>query len=431
MPGRNPCSEPGRRLRSVAAPAIALLAALAAGCAREPAGPAIRVWCQQGQEAENAAMRSMASAFNQAHAREGIAVHLTFFPDFQYTEKVSIAAAARDLPDVLALDGPTVARFAQAGLLRPVAGWFSPEELDDFAPTILAQGTVNGTLYALGAFDSALVLYYDRDRLARAGVTPPSGFEAWTWDDFMAACARLKAAGFDPVSLHMDESGDEWFTYAFSPLIWSAGGRLIGPDGRVEGVLNAPENAAALRRWREVFARDFAARAPVDPDPFGNGHTAMDWSGHWMVRSHLAAKGDRLGVMPLPAMGDTPAAACGSWCWGLTRDAADPDRAARWLRWVTDPGRGIQPIVAANGAVPARRSAYRLFPEYAHPPFNLFRHLQETAGRPRPRTPAYPTLTRHVAAALRDIARGADPRECLDRAARQVQARLDRRRPAP
>jgi multiple sugar transport system substrate-binding protein len=422
---------PGRLFRSVAAPAIALLAALAAGCAPEPAGLVIRVWCQQGQEAENAAMRSMATAFNQAHAGEGLAVHLTFFPDFQYTEKVSIAAAARDLPDVLALDGPTVARFAQAGLLQPAAGWFSPDELDDFAPTILAQGTVNGTLYALGAFDSALVLYYDRDRLARAGVTPPDGFEAWTWDEFMAACARLKAAGFDPVSLHMDESGDEWFTYAFSPLIWSAGGRLIGPDGRVEGVLNAPANADALQRWREVFARDFAALAPVDPDPFGNGHTAMDWSGHWMVRSHLAAKGDRLGVMPLPAMGDTPAAACGSWCWSLTRDAADPARAARWLRWVTDPGRGIRPIVAANGAVPARRSAYRLFPEYAHPPFNLFRHLQETAGRPRPRTPDYPTLTRHVAAALRDIARGADPRQCLDRAARQIQARLDRRRPAP
>lgn len=414
--------------------ALAVLVATAtAGCApdRSPAR-VVRVWCQQGQEAENEAMRAMAAAFNAAHAAEGLAAQITFFPDFQYTEKVSIAAAARDLPDVLALDGPTVAQFVEAGLLRPIAGWFSAEELADFAPTIRAQGTLDDTLYALGAFDSAMVLYYDREMLARAGVAPPPDGQGWTWDEFLAACARLKTAGLDPVSLHMDESGDEWYTYAFSPVIWSAGGRLISADGRqVEGVLNAPENAAALRRWRDVFARDFAARAPIDPNPFGHGQTAMDWSGHWMVRSHLAAKGDRLGAMPLPTLGPQTVAACGSWCWGVTQDARDPDSAARWLRWVTDPVHGIQPIVAANGAVPARASAYPLFPEYARPPFSLFRELQETTGRPRPRTPVYPTLTQHFAAALRDVARGAAPQERLDQAAAQIQRRIDRKESAP
>ena len=423
MPGSNPYNG----LRVV----LSLCAVLAAGCVREAVRPPIRVWCQQGQEAENHAMRAMAAAFNRAHDEQGIAVSLTFFPDFQYTEKVSIAAAARDLPDVLALDGPTVARFVEAGLLRPIARYFTDEELADFAPTIRAQGDVDGTLYALGAFDSAMVLYYDRDLLAQAGVAPPPEFEGWTWDEFLAACARLKAAGIDPVSLHMDDSGDEWYTYAFSPLIWSAGGRLIGADGRIEGVLNAPGNATVLRRWAEVFEHDYAARAPIDPNPFGNGQTALDWTGHWMVRAHLAAKGTRLGAMPLPSMGDRPVAACGSWCWGLTQDARAPDLAALWLRWVTDPVQGIEPIVRANGAVPARRSAYALFPNYNEPPFALFRHLQETAGHPRPRTPFYPTLTRHFAAALRDTAHGADPQECLDRAAHQIQSRMDRHPGSP
>lgn len=408
----------------------AMVAAVAAGCApdRAAAPNVIRVWCQQGQEAENRAMREMVAAFNAAHVAQGIAAQITFFPDFQYTEKVSIAAAARDLPDVLALDGPIVAQFVDASLLQPIADYFSAEELADFAPTIRAQGEIAGVLYALGAFDSAMVLYYDRNMLARAGVAPPAGFASWTWDEFLAACARLKAAGMDPVSMHMDESGDEWYTYAFSPVIWSAGGRLIDADGhRVEGVLNSPKNAATLRRWSKVFEQDYASRAPIDPDPFGGGKTAMDWSGHWMVRSHLANKGELLGAMPLPAMGTATVAACGSWCWGLTQDTRAPGRAACWLRWVTDPVHGIQPIVAANGAVPARASAYPLFPEYNQAPFRLFRELQETAGRPRPRTSFYPTLTQHFAAALRDIARGADPQECLDRAAAQVQRRIDRK----
>lgn len=428
----------GRQLQRRTGVWVALLAlglgGAGAGCGPEQASApsVVRVWCHQGQEAENQAMRAMAAAFNEAHAEQGIAVQLTFFPDHQYTEKVSIAAAARDLPDVLELDGPTVAQFVNAGLLRPVAPYFSKEELGDFAPAIRTQGTIGGELYALGAFDSAMVLYYDRKLLARAGVEPPAGFAGWTWEEFLAACGKLKAAGLDPVALHMDITGDEWYTYAFSPLIWSAGGRLISADGRrVAGVLNAPENADTLRRWRQVFELDFAARAPVDPDPFGNGKTALDWSGHWMVRSHLENKGDRLGAMPLPAMGTQTVAACGSWCWGLTRDARDPGRAALWLRWATDPHQGVRPIVAANGAVPARRSAYALFPDYASTPFRLFRELQEHAGRPRPRTPYYPTLTRAFAAALRDIARGADPQERLDAAAEQVQRLIDRKEGAP
>lgn len=413
---------------------MAAVLAWTAGCGPAPRDTAqgIRVWCQQGQEAENRAMREMAAAFNEAHAGRNLQVHVTFFPDYQYTEKVTIAAAARDLPDVLALDGPTVAQFANAHLLRPLAGWFSEDERADFAPSIRAQGEIDGTLYALGAFDSAMVLYYDREKLAAAGVEPPESLEGWTWDEFLDACARLKQAGFDPVALHMDSTGDEWYTYAFSPVIWSAGGRLMDEDTRqVDGVLNAPRNAETLRRWQEVFERDYADRAPVDPDPFGSGRTAMDWSGHWMARAHLEAKRDRLGAMPLPAMGDAPAAACGSWCWGLTRDAPDPDAAALWLRWVLDPVQGIRPIVSANGAVPARASAYELFPDYEEPPFRLFRHLQETAARPRPRTPFYPTLTQHVAAALRDIARGADPQERLDRAAAQIQRHIDRQKGAP
>jgi multiple sugar transport system substrate-binding protein len=410
--------------------ALVWLAAAGAGCAREAeqGRAVVRVWCQQGQESENQAMREMAAAFNRAHEVELVAVEITFFPDFQYTEKVSIAAAAGDMPDVLALDGPTVAQFVHAGLLRPLGDAFSAEELADFAPAIREQGSIDGFLYALGAFDSAMVLYYDREMLARAGVSPPVGFGGWTWGEFMEACGKLRAAGMDPVAMHMDASGDEWYTYAFSPLVWSAGGRLIDLEsGRVEGVLNAAGNAETLRRWQEVFERDFAARAPVDPDPFGSGTTAMDWSGHWMARSHLAKKGDRLGAMPLPRMGEATVAACGSWCWGVSRSAGDAGLALRWLRWVVGSETGVGPIVAANGAVPARRSAYALFPEYGEPPFDLFRHLQETAGRARPRTPYYPTLTQRFAAALRDVARGEDPQRSLDRAAAQVQRLIDRK----
>ena len=417
---------------------FALLAGLAflvlAGPACRRSAPSaarvVRVWCHQGQEAENRAMRAIAAAFNSAQAAAGVRVEIDFFPDFQYTEKLAIAAAAHDLPDAFDLDGPLVARLAGAGLLQPLDSRFDAAEKADFLPSILAQGTVRGRLFALGAFDSATVLYYDRQLLARAGVQVPAADAGWTWDQFLEACARLKAVGIEPVALHMNETADEWFTYAFSPVIWAAGGALIGADGRtVRGVLSSPENVRSLTAWQELFTRRFAAADPVDPDPFGSGRTAMDWSGHWMARAHLDRKGARVGVMPLPRTGGEPAAPCGSWCWGISAAAHDPAAAALWLHWVTDPRHGVEPIVRANGAVPARRSAFGAFPEYAHDPYRLFRLLLETQARPRPRTPHYAAVTRGFAAALRDIAHGAAVAPRLRLAEDEIQTVIDRRPP--
>jgi len=105
---------------------------------------------------------------------------------------------------------------------------------------------------------------------------------------------------------------------------------------------------------------------------------------------------------------------------------ADPFSAILFLRWVTDTEQGVVPIARANGAIPGRFSAFDAFPEYDSPPWSVFRAQLEQHGRPRPRTPHYPAVTRNVAEALRDIANGADPAATLDRAAGQIQAVLDR-----
>ena len=110
----------------------------------------------------------------------------------------------------------------------------------DLLPSLIAQGTFRGRLYALGAFESALVVYFNRNVVERAGITPPERFaEAWTWDEFVEALVRVRPHTALPLSLHLDDPSDEWITYAFSPLIWSHGGRLIDVDAeRCEGILN-------------------------------------------------------------------------------------------------------------------------------------------------------------------------------------------------
>lgn len=422
-------SRPGFVTRAALFALLLLGAALGlTACrARPSAEYTLRVWSHQGQEAENAALRAIARAFNRAHAGR-VRVELVFFPDFQYTERLAIAAAARDLPDAFDLDGPLVARFVDADLLAPLGAGFSRAELDDFLPSILEQGTIDGRLYALGAFESAAVLYYDRGAFERAGVEVPRE-RGFTWPELLDACRKLRAAGIEPLSLHMEQPADEWFTFAFSPLVWSNGGALVSKDGkRVRGVLDSPENVQALADFQELFRRGYVSADPVDPDPFDHGKVAMDYTGHWLARAHLAHFGARLGVMPLPRTGEHTVSPCGSFAWTLSARTQRPELALEWIRWVTDARHGIAPLVRANGAIPARRSAFALFPEYATDPYRLFRRLLETAAHPRPRTPFYATLTQEFAAAVRDVAHGADPRASLEHAAGEVGRVVARRR---
>jgi multiple sugar transport system substrate-binding protein len=87
----------------------------------------------------------------------------------------------------------------------------------------------------------------------------------------------------------------------------------------------------------------------------------------------------------------------------------------------------VVPIVRANGAVPARLSAFAAFPEYEHPPYSLFRYQLVHIAQSRPRTPHYAVLTQRFAGALRDIARGADVLARLRVAESGVQHVIDRK----
>ncbi len=342
---------------------------------------------------------------------------------------MSIAAFSDALPDVLEIDGPYVGPWAAEGTLRPIDEYVSRASRADMLDSLIEQGTYENKLYALGAFDSALVVYYNRDMIEKAGLTPPERVqEAWTWDEFTAALRKVKPYAATPLSLHMDDRSDEWFTYAFAPLVWSNGGRLIDVEQRrAAGVLNGREAVEAIRRWQQLFSDGLAQPTSTTPNPFGEKLAAFDWTGHWMLPSYEKASGLRFGVMPLPKM-DTFVAPSGSWCWGISRQSRQPERAWSVIEWLLDPRHGIRPIVEANGAVPGRRSAFELFPEYDEMPRRLFREQLEHAAHPRPRTPVYLTLTGEFARALRDIALGAEVEATLTRAAAAVQQAVDRNR---
>ncbi len=408
--------------------ALCLWPLLLAGCGGQApvAGVTVEVWAHAGQASERRTLQAQVAQFNAAHP--GLRIHLTLIPEGSYNAQVQAAAVAGQLPDLLEFDGPFLYAYVWQGRLQPLDRLLPAALQRDLLPSIVQQGTYVGRLWAVGTFDSGLGLYADRDKLRRAGVRIPTLQHPWNLREFGAVLDRL--ARFDPdgqvLDLKLDYAG-EWYTYAFSPLIESAGGDLIDRHGyaTANGYINGPAAVAAMRA-----VQGWIRRGRVDPDidgaAFVRRRVAIALGGHWNYPQYHQAFGKELALLPLPDFGHGVKTGQGSWCWAVTAGSRHPRVAARFLTFLLRPQQ-VLAMSAANGAVPATGSAIALSPLYREDgPLHLFvRQLDGGYAVPRPRTPAYPVITAEFQKAFDRIRAGGDVRQALNRAARVIDNEIE------
>jgi len=404
---------------------ITVLAMLAVGCSgqkHEAGGAApVEVWFHTGQPGEQRTIEGQVARFNAS--QNEVAVHLTLLPEGGYNAQVQAAAAAGDLPDLLEVDGPFLYRYVWQEVVRPLDGLLPEANVADLLPSIRAQGTYQGFLYGVGTFDSGLGLWGDRRRLAAADASIPDGPEhAWTVDAFDQILDRLAAGDADGavLDLKLNYPG-EWYTYAFSPVLQSAGADLVDrASGEAARVIDSDAAVAAL-----TGVQGWIQRGRVDPNlddaAFTSGRVALSWAGHWEYPRYHAALGDNLVLLPLPDFGDGSRTGQGSWQWVVSAHSAHPDAAARFLAFLLRPEE-VEAMAAANGAVPATRVAVAASPLYRKGgPLRLFvEQLTGGVSVPRPRTPAYPVITAAFQRAFDDLRNGGDVRAALNRAAATI-----------
>ncbi len=382
----------------------------------------VTVWAHAGQASERRTLERQLQVFNQKHPH--IQAKLTFIPERSYNAQVQAAAIAGDLPDLLEFDVPYLYNYAWQGRLQPLETLLPTSLQQDLLPSIIAQGTYQGHLYGVGTFDSGLGLYGRRSRLlqvhARIPATPD---QAWTIQEFDQILQRLARHDKDGAVLDLKLNyPDEWFCYAFSPILQSAGGDLI--DRRdyqhATGILNSPASVRAMTQLQH-WLRDGLVDPNVDDAAFVKGRVALSWAGHWEYRRYHAAFGQDLVVLPLPNFGRGSRTGQGSWVWGITRHSTAARQAAQIIEYLMQPTQ-ILAMTDANAAVPATRTAIQLSPLYKPGgPLHLFvQQLSEGVAVPRPRTPAYPVISASFRQAFADIRNGVPVQQALDHAAQVI-----------
>jgi multiple sugar transport system substrate-binding protein len=417
---------------------IAALLAVLTGCdggSHQPqAGSTLRVWAHAGQAAERAVLEQQVQRFEQHNP--DLSVVLSFLPERNYNAQVQSAALAGDLPDVLELDGPYLYNYVWQQKLQPLDRLLPAGLQEDLLPSLRVQGSYRGRLYAVGSFDSGLALYARRSLLEQAGLdaAPAHPDDALSAERFEQLLQALAAQDADGAVLDLKLNyPDEWFSYAFSPWLQSAGADLIERRHyrRAQDTLNGAAAVGVMRRLQ-----DWLHSGRVDPNiddaAFVSGRVALSLAGHWEYARYAAAWGEDLVLMPLPDFGRGSRTGQGSWVWSISADSRHAADAARFLTFLLQSDE-VLATSAANGAVPGRHSAVQRSPLYrAGAPLHLFVvQLSEGYAVARPKTPAYPVISAAFRRAFDDIRHGAAPQAALDQAVARIERDLEDNRGYP
>src|SRR5271166_3322004 len=213
-------------------------------------------------------------------------------------------------------------------------------------------------------FEMGLVaFYYNKKLFEKAGVKAE---DIKTWEDFLGAVKKLKAAGITPIVVG---AGDKWpMHFYYSYLVMRIGGEHALADAKAgkDGGFKNATFVEAGKRLRELGALEpfqpgfLSTKHDESGGMFGDGKAAMDLMGQWFIGmqgpNSASGKGvpeDDIGILSLPIIpggkGKATDTLGGVNGWLVTKTA--PPEAVDFLKFFRQP-KYAQEAAAHGGYIP-------------------------------------------------------------------------------
>jgi ABC-type glycerol-3-phosphate transport system substrate-binding protein len=258
------------------------------------------------------------------------------------------AVTAKSGPDIASqwATGPVLG-FVWQDAVAPISDYASADEMKNWLNT--NENTYNGKVWAAPMYLIGIEIMYNKDMFATAGVTAPTNGR-WTWDEFMAACEKIKAAGLTPfVAGDKDGyNGAWWFSHvgmqgldSTDDLRQAIIGKADFTDPHYTGWYSALDDMVKKGYFnQDVMSLDLSQGAQA----FSQGKGAMSWGTDGMIKQALTDLGaDKVGVMRTPSYGTGKMAETGnatqSISFFVTKWSAHPQQAADFLTFLHTPDR--------------------------------------------------------------------------------------------
>lgn len=262
-------------------------------------------------------------------------------PGSSYEELMKTKMSANELPDVFTTHGWSVARYSDYLMTVNDREW-AADINEQIKPVIT---NASGDMFVLPVDMDVAGIVCNMSVLEEAGVNPD---DIRTWEDFNAACDKIKAAGKNPV--HMGGK-DNWTIGQF--FDWAAPSYFITDENNnkadelKEGKFDTAtwEKVAGLMdEWvkagyfnEDVLTADYNS----DMKALAEGNTAFCFYGNSAVVDTLKVNPDaKIGMMPIPAASaeDEPSLIAGEdIAVGVWKDSKVKDQAVELLDYLAKP----------------------------------------------------------------------------------------------
>lgn len=375
----------------------------------------LTIWSPTDEESiENWWVERLAE-WNEAHPEIQVTREAIDRSDsYAYENKITTATTSNDLPDILYVDGPTVSYYAANGIIIPIDDCYTDEDKEDFMPSTLQQNTYDGQLYTMGATESSVLLYYNKDYLDVAGIAYPSDTnveDAWTWSEFYENAGKLTTEDYVGANIIMDKG--EGLIYALGSFWNENNAPMISEDGsEAEGYVNSKASVETAEYLAQFIENGYANIDPIE-DEFLNGYAATMLGGSWEITA-LEQSDLNWGVSYFPISDEGEAVSpTGDWTAGITKDCENVDQAKEFLTWLMNT-ENVATYADAISKPASRISSSDQMEGWDEGARALVLWQLQNTGVARPSSPSYSVLSSDFATAMLNIFSGSDAQTELD-----------------
>jgi len=412
------------------------------GCAQEmDRTPEGRVWLSVWHPwggTQGPAFQKIIEAFERMHP--GVKVRAVYTPnDLSNNQKFFTSVAAAKPPDVIFVDGPQVAEWAERGALAPMDAFVKADGVraEDFFAPCWRQNEYKGHVWALTfCADPNFGFVWNRKLFREAGLDPDRPPETIAEMDSYAyrltqseADGSLTRIGIIPWNIY--GSTNSLFTWG-----WAFGGSFYDEKAR-RITANDPKVVKALE-WMCSYARRYninriaslqAGFGTADLDPFYIGKLAMTCLHIFGIHDIARYAPDLdygVGYIPAPPGGEPHSSWVGGWCISIPAGSRHPKEAWELIRWICATPEGTMVMAQETGFFPGYRRSPAFERVRKKKYYGMYLKIMEECRHQRPVMPAQAyymgALQRAVDAALYGKK---TPQQALDDATLETQRELD------
>jgi fructooligosaccharide transport system substrate-binding protein len=376
----------------------------------------------------NQAYEEMVAAFEATHPTIKINMQSMHWGS-EYELRLRTELAAGNHPDIMAIDSPNLALYANSGSLLSIDSYMKAEgNIEDIPEGVLKGLTYKDEIYLAPIVESSIALFYNTNIFREAGIPYPSGDpdHPLTWEEVLEIAKKINnpakgVIGIDPAQGFNVGEGPAYFKM---PILWQFGADVISPDGvTAEGYLNSPEALEALQFYQDLYRKHGVAAVEMPPAPFETDKLGMTILGSWTISELQQTPGfvlgEDFGVAPLP-MGKNQVVPNGGWALGISSKTKHPEEAWEFVKFATG-YEGSKMFVEISGDLPARYSVAKDFPELNEYPKNIFVQQDQNYSKNRPVTPAYPVISEAIKDLFEEVGlEGKNVEEAANRAVEKI-----------